>query len=301
MRDQPFAHPFENWNRALARAARSLGATVLLDGYGGDQLFGGSLGYLAWLLRHGATGEFLAHWLRIATRVNWRTQFRSILLPQLPPWVRQMLRAARGGSGPRGTFQQVPAPWIRADFQERHDLAGRQERLAPPGDAADDPSAEIGYYLRSPFFAAMLCSAGGFSVESGVESRSPLYDQRVIAFAAGRSWRERNLAGDSKRLLRLAVQGVVPDEVLASRPRKTGTTGKYFMDSMRRDFPKLAEQAFAKPVLPELGVVDLSRLRTGLADFLARRAGPEIASPLYFTLQTELWLQAQQGVAADVS
>jgi asparagine synthetase B (glutamine-hydrolysing) len=295
VREQPFAHPFENWNRALAGAGRSLGARVLLDGYGGDQLFGGSLGYLAWLLRHGTPGEFLEHWRRIIARVNWRSQFRSILLPHLPLWLRQMVRAARGGLGLRGLFQQVPAPWIRSDFAERHDLAGRQERLAPPGEAARYPNAEIGAYLRSPFFATMLSATGGFCLEAGLEARSPIYDQRIIAFAAGRPWQERNLAGESKRLLREAVQGLVPDEVLATRPYKTGTTGKYFMDSMRQDFPRLAKAGLARPILPELGVVDLEKLRTGLADLSARRAGPEIAAPLFFTLQTELWLQARYG------
>jgi hypothetical protein len=64
------------------------------------------------------------------------------------------------------------------------------------------------------------------------------------------------------------------------------------MNSMRKDFPALARRGFARPILPELGIVDLARLRDAVGEFEARTCDTETISMLFFTLQTELWLQS---------
>src|SRR5690606_18689560 len=51
--EQPFVHPYRIWNRRLAEVTRSAGASVALDGAGGDQLFGLTPVFLAELLRRG--------------------------------------------------------------------------------------------------------------------------------------------------------------------------------------------------------------------------------------------------------
>ncbi|MGQ0704429.1 MAG: asparagine synthetase B family protein [Gemmatimonadales bacterium] len=292
LRDEPFCHPFQHWNSALAAAGRLAGARVMLDGYGGDQLFASSNVYLADLVRQGRWREFLREWRVVAAGRSLPTQFRWIVLPLLPPWAFQLAGLFRGRSMP-GYLQRGPAPWIRHDFVLRFDLVGRQEAWHPPRRGSSCIEQEMQHYLTSPFFAAICAQVAKFGLEAGVETRSPLYDARVIAFAASRPREERNSAGDSKRLLRRAVQGLVPEEVLAPRTRKTGTTNKYFGDSMRRDFSALASAAFGNPKLAELGIVDAALLRDAVEDFMAARADAETASQLYFTLQTELWLQSK--------
>ena len=243
-RDEPFCHPFRHWNTALATAGRSAGARVMLDGYGGDQLFGCSNAYLADLLRQGRWSELAREWRLVAARQPLRTQLRWLVLPLVPPWALQSGGLLRDGQPLPGYFQRLPASWIRNDFARRFDLMGRQEPWRPPGRARRSCDEEMRHYLTSPFFAAICAQVAQFGLEAGVESRSPLYDRRVIAFAASRPREERNSAGDSKRLLRRAVRGLLPEEVLASRTRKTGTTNKYFGGSMRRDFPPPIGQEF---------------------------------------------------------
>ena len=293
-RDEPFTHTFEFWNRALANAGQALGARVMLDGYGGDQLFGASNTYLAGLLRQGRIRAFLNEWKPLALRLDLRTQLRWIVLPFLPQALVDVARAARGGRAFRSLFLSPPAPWIRADFATRHDLIGRQEQLFPPGQSVE-AQGEIRYYLTSPFFTTVLATVSGYALEGGVEERSPSIDERVVRFAANRPREERNFAGESKRLLRRALQGLLPDRVLAPRKYKTGTTTRYFLTSMMRDFPALARSAFARPVLAELGIVDRSRLQEAVRQLEARAIDAETASQLFFTLQTELWLQGRQA------
>jgi asparagine synthetase B (glutamine-hydrolysing) len=216
----------------------------------------------------------------------------------LPGWMLNLATEMRGGRPLRGHFQRVPAPWLRTDFAERHNLRGRQDRVFPPGQR-DLPNAELRYYLTAPIGSTSLLSVSRYSLEAGLEQRSPLLDQRIVAFAAARPWEERNLGGDMKRTLRRAVRDLVPEQVLASRRRKTGTAGQSFGKSMRREYPALARMAFARPILPELGIVDLPRLRESVEDLEAGRTDAETVSQLFFTLQTELWLQARAGTLKE--
>jgi hypothetical protein len=88
--------------------------------------------------------------------------------------------------------------------------------------------------------------------------RGPLFDRRVVEFAVSRPLSERAKAGDSKKLLRLAMTGLIPDEVLKARTRKTGTPGGYF----RRQFHAIVEAEVRKlfidrsPNLEGLGIID---------------------------------------------
>src|SRR2546430_9937304 len=50
-RDEPYEPLYETLHRALAQASRAQGAHVVLDGWGGGQLFGADRSYLADLLR----------------------------------------------------------------------------------------------------------------------------------------------------------------------------------------------------------------------------------------------------------
>lgn len=296
LRDEPFVHPFQHWNSALAEAGRSLGARVMLDGYGGDQLFSVSNAFLAGLLRQRRWRQWLAEARRVRPGGDFRSRFRLMVLPILPAWMLDLAKAMRGGRPLAGYLQQSPAPWIRQDFAEQHDLWGRQDRIAPPGTAPGPPVTELQYYLTAPFFPAIIALASRYSLDAGVEQRSPLYDREVIAFAASRPVSDKNSREGAKRILRRAVRGLLPERVLAPRRTKTGTTNYAFLRAMRRDFSPLAEVAFKKPILPELGIVDLPCLREAVEDF-NRGMGAPIASQLYFTMQTELWLRGRAGLS----
>jgi hypothetical protein len=132
-----------------------------------------------------------------------------------------------------------------------------------------------------------------FALDEGVEIRSPLYDKRVIEFALTRPRWERSSGRETKRLLRAAVRGLLPEEVLAPRPARTGVTGGFFTRSMREHFPRLCEELRRRSVLAENGMIDAYEFQQSAAAYLRGATSEQVGINLFFTLQAEHWLRAR--------
>ena len=153
------------------------------------------------------------------------------------------------------------------------------------------------FFLTCTAFPRAFATLTELAGEHGVELRSPLYDGRVIAFAAARPREERATGGETKRLLRRAMRGLLPDAVLAPRRTRTGMTTGYSDRSLRAAAP-LFDEAFRAPLAAELGIVKADALRAAWTQY--RRTGrTAVRAPLFMTLQLELWLRARlRGGAA---
>ena len=294
--DEPLAHPFERWNEALAEGSCAAGGRVALNGHGGDQLFSASKAYLADLLAGGQLAMLASEWrARRLGRGNAAVAvWQWILRPRLPEWV---ARAAARTGRPLGHYLERPLPpWAgpRAGHAHEAAAAGAQERRRARGQTAAAFEAE--WYLTNPYIASMAEAVASRALATGVSLRFPLYDARVIALAAGRPRAERAVMGESKRLLRRAVQGALPAEVLAPRPYRTGTTTTYWRSAVRTCGAALFDAAFADPLLAELGVVDPVRLRAEAARLVAGE-DERHAAALLATLRAELWLRARSRAA----
>lgn len=298
-RAEPFTHPFEMWNRTLARGARNAQAHVALDGVGGDQLFQVSDVYLADVLRSGR--------LHTVAR-EWRA--RGLSLRQVGPFWEWVVRPALGSRvcaaidrlrGRRFTHyleRRVPA-WIRGDFAQQHDLLGRERSTTPIDTGLTCASHETQWYLLHPYFPRVFGCVAEIALSEGVEMRSPLYDRRVVEFALSRPRSERALGGETKRLLRHAARGLLPAHVLAPRRNRTGVTSGYFSRSMREHLPLLVAEATRDSLLADLGIIEPAQLRQAADRYLAG-TDQSIGGPLFFTIQTERWLRARRQ-SADVS
>ena len=217
--------------------------------------------------------------------------------PLLPPWLLRVAGTLRGGRPLRPYQERRLPPWIRPDFVLRHGLAARAHPSIHRQPTESRSALESRWYLTTPYAPAIFSTLSGIALEGGVEIRSPLYDGRVIALAASRPREERSAGGETKRLLRAAGRGLLPDEVLAPRRRRTGLTSQYFRRSMCRELPALARSLFAAPVLADLGIVDPRALREA-ADTYLRDGGQELGVTLFLTIQTELWLRTRCAPAA---
>ena len=258
-RDEPFAHAFEMWHRALARGTRAVGARVAFDGMGGDQLFQVSEVYFADLLRTG-------HWIELAR--DWRARggglgvrdarefVRTVLDPLVSEPARRAITVLRRGRRPTGYLERRPPSWIRREFAKEHQLEERERAFAPQRGRVSCAAFETEWYLSHAYFPRVFGAVAGFALEEGVISRSPLYDRRVIEFAATRPRWERATGRETKLLLRRAVRGVVPDGVLAPRAARTGVTSGYFDDSMRKHFPGLSNGLMQDSALRDVGIID---------------------------------------------
>lgn len=304
-RTEPLAHPFENMNRALARASHELGARVVLDGGGGDQLFQVSSVHLADLFSSG-------RWLALAR--EWRTRsmgyrrfFKLAIQPTLPPPLLRLATVLRGGKPLTEftPFRQPPA-WIRSDFVRRYALMDRERAHAAAPATLSRAARESHLYFTLPIFGRMAQFLGSFALDEGLEHRSPLFDERLVRFAASRPVAERRRGGETKRLLRDSMRGLLPDSVLESRPYRTGETIGYLARGLRAGMGPLLDECLQNPVLGDLGIIEPSIVRSAWNEFL-RTDDRHTAVALYLTVETELWLRTHASaplagaVAADAA
>ncbi|MBX6330591.1 MAG: hypothetical protein IRY91_01955 [Gemmatimonadaceae bacterium] len=294
LRDEPFAHPFENWNRALARGSRAVGSHVALDGVGGDQLFQVSEVYFADLLRAGRWRELAREWRKKGLRgTGFRNFFAWSIQPLLPPWALAAAKLLRRGRPLVGYLERRAPSWIDRTFARRNHLEERERAFTPQRGRRSCVEYETDWYLTHPYFPLVLSAGAAFALDEGVEIRSPLYDRRVIDFALTRPRWERSSGAETKRLLRRAVRDLLPAPVLAPRPAKTGVTSGYFARSMRTQFPALCGEMLRSSVLVSAGIVDAEEFRRCSAEYLRGALGGPVGANLFFTLQTELWLRAR--------
>jgi asparagine synthase (glutamine-hydrolysing) len=297
-RDEPFAHAFELWLRALARGSGAVRSRVALDGSGGDQLFQTSLVYLADLLRGGRVAQLAREWrAKGMSGQGFRPFFRWAVQPLLPDVALRAARLIRGRPLHSHLDRRVPS-WMDTDFAARESLEARARASAPgEGRAGSRSGAEARWYLTHPLFPKVFSVVAEIALEEGVESRSPLLDNRVIQLAATRPIEERSSGGETKRLLREAMRGLLPESVLAPRARRTGVTGAFFERSMRAEAGRWIAALFRESRLAELGIISREGVHRGWEQYLQSGDGT-LASQLFFTVQTELWLRARDAIAA---
>jgi asparagine synthase (glutamine-hydrolysing) len=287
--DEPPAHLYELWNVALARGTRAVGSRVALDGAGGDQLFQVSDIVMADLLRGG-------HWRRLARYRHARGIGRRRLLelgvlPLMPRWLLRGAAAATGRRVPLHYVERPMARWIQPAFAAAHGLRERDLAVLDAPKASSFAQRETALFLVSPVWgwgAAFMHTA---LLREGIEARSPLLDRRVVDFALRRPVSERSQNRETKILLRGSMAGLLPDEVLAPRPRRTGLTVGFSRARMREGYPALFDAAFSEPLrLADLGIIDPNQLRAAAADWRERGDDFERVN-LFNTLKVEFWLR----------
>jgi asparagine synthase (glutamine-hydrolysing) len=291
-RDLPFAHPYALWTRELAAATDAQGVRVALDGSGGDQLFQLSPVYLADLVRRGRWLAARREWrARDMRGLGWRRFVRYAVLPLLSPGVLRAVTTLRGGRKLHGIRTWPLPPWIRPAFAHAHDLGARAESRLPRRPGERHGAHETRWFFESSYSPTVLAAQAADARRAGVELRSPLLDARIIAHAARRPREERSDRGETKRLLRAAARGLVPDDVLAPRGSRTGTTTGYYRQRLLAELPELARRVLPISALADLGIVDPEAF-AGAIRRSVQGGVQEFDVALFYTIQAELWLRA---------
>jgi asparagine synthase (glutamine-hydrolysing) len=289
--DEPPAHLYELWNRGLAQGTRAAGARVTLDGCGGDQLFQVSDVFLADLLRTGRWVE-LARVGRSRWERGWRHLARAGVLPLLSPSVVRIGERALGRRFPRHYLERSPTTWVRPEFMASHHLRERDLDVLAEVGARSLAHTESLLYLTLPVWGWGGSFMRGPLLQEGVEVRSPLLDLRVVDFALRRPIAERANGSDTKVLLRRAMTGLLPPEVLAPRAYRTGMTIGFSRRKMSESYPGLIARLFSEPLrLVELGIVDPAALRSAADSFLTGWCNEFVRVNLFHTMKTEFWLR----------
>lgn len=293
-RHEPFAHVYAEFQEALARAARTLGTRVMLNGSGGDQLFSGEPTYLADLLREGKLRTLRSEWRMLQGGRDWKAFFKVAVWPNLGPVSKWLLALVRGGPYPDPFDRELPF-WIRRDFAQRERLDARHRSNFPSRKAAAGAGDfERRWLLGHPFFPRVFAEAYRLYLKEGIELRTPLADGRLLRFAATRPRWERRTGWQVKVLMRASLIDVLPPSVTANRPRPTGTTEGLLALAIRRHLTDLLDELCNDSVLGSMGVVDVPALRI-LGSRIANGEGDSAALEVVYTILAEAWARSHTG------
>jgi len=205
---------------------------VVLDGQGGDEIMGGYQGhvdaYMRSLLgkilsgRRGSLGELL-------TTLPEAARFRaeSPLLTLARVLGSQRLRRVYGERSMR-----VRAGGISREFWNAHRIGDSDKQGVGPRDLVNE--VLLNDLLRD-VLPAYLHYEDRLSMASSVESRTPFLDYRLVEYMFGIPGPDKLRGGKTKSLLRKAMSGITPQQIL-DRKDKMGfstPTSAWFRNELR--------------------------------------------------------------------
>jgi asparagine synthase (glutamine-hydrolysing) len=219
--DEPIAHPSSVPLHFVSSLARRH-VKVVLTGEGSDELLAGYGKYPRSLLNWKAGGVYER---MLPTAV--RTAVASSVVPRLP---------GRLGRYARRSFLGVPRDPAAMFFDN---FAGmpmhlQQELIEPSVLAASDPyGASLQHYHHASrngvlggllytdvktYLVELLMKQDQMSMSTSIESRVPFLDHHLVEFAARLPERLKLNGFTTKRILREAVRGLLPESIL-TRPK----------------------------------------------------------------------------------
>jgi len=282
--DEPFG---DAANIPLYLLAQALGGAikVVLQGDGGDEMFAGYRRYA--ILRHAAL---------------WR---------MWPRRLEQLLRTIPGTTSAR--IARLGAAAGQHDAAMRMALLLTVETLHDPPDAVLAPAARVRLAANADPFAAFRRCASRFREEDavqqmlltditlqlpsqfltkvdratmahGVEARVPLLDEQVASIAVGLPTRFKVRGSEKKIVLRAAMRGRLPDDILDGP--KTGF-GVPYEEWLRGALHGFARAALLDPTFVSRFEMDRARLESALQEHRSRRRDRGFL--LWKLLQLALW------------
>jgi asparagine synthase (glutamine-hydrolysing) len=251
MFDEPFADSSAIPTFLVAQLARQ-SVTVALSGDGGDELFGGYTRYR----------EVLRHRAEAVDGLGRLVSALGLMLPHIFPGRNRLIDLGRSRWG-RYAATVVQPVRLNEGGVAHADLPGGAVYIAD--QLCDYVSSRLG----EDFAAAMMLSdidsylpgdiltkVDRTSMAVSLEARVPLLDFDLVDFASRIPGNQRVTAGESKRLFRRAIEGIVPESVL-SRPKQGFEIpiGRWFRGPLRHRIEALRELSPALRQYVDAGAV----------------------------------------------
>jgi asparagine synthase (glutamine-hydrolysing) len=283
-------------DQALTAAAARAGASTVITGFGGDDVFDTQPFHLTELLRSGrlwAAWSEASRWGRADGLNAWSLLGPYGLANLLPASMRMGLgNWLRGGYAPWGrNTEWTIAPWIRPDFARR---MGMRERILTNLRRTRDacPSVRLSLLLLAIRANCSQYSRWYVAAPHGMLLTHPYLDPRVISLAMGTLSRVTPQPGAQKPILAAAMRDVLPECIL-NRSGK-GHFNEAFYLGLSRDLPRLEALVEQAPV-DDLGFLDKANLLDCLQRAALGNAG-NLGSllPLICTLSLLAWFAQQR-------
>lgn len=247
------------------RLAKEQGITVTLDGQGADELLAGYQGYPGQRIRslieeghYAKAASFLRHWTRWPGR-SLGQGAKALAGQYTGGWAYDCLRQISGS--------RLRPAWLRGAILDEH---GVKTRFPPHRAQGETPgrrvAAELADAISQRGLPALLRHGDRNSMRFSVESRVPFLTPALADFLL--TLPEHFLIssqGETKCILRAALRGIVPDEILKRRDKVGFATPE--LQWLRQMAPAVREWLREDTGLPFL---DQPRI---LAEFDAMIAG----------------------------
>lgn len=235
-------------------------ATVALSGECADEVFGG----YPWFHREELMNAGTFPWAR---DIEARTQILS-------PECRDLIK---------------PEAYIESRYQET--LA---EVPTLPGEAPVDARRREIFYLNINWFMlSLLERKDRMSMAHGLEVRVPYCDHRLVQYVWNIPWEMKSWNGYSKGILRHALQGVLPDDVLfRSKSPYPKTHNPAYEAAVSKLILEVLNDSSSK-ILPFIDVNAIRAMAEGKSDYGKPFFGQLMATPQMFAylFQVETWLR----------
>ena len=286
--DEPIAHPSSvplHFVSALAREH----VKVVLTGEGSDELLAGYGKYPRALLNWQAGGVYE----RLVPAVV-RTAVASAVVPRIPGWI---------GRYARRSFLAMPrtADAIFMDNFAGMPLALQHELLhSSTLHEADPYRSSLAYFSRAngrsgmlgrllytdlkTYLVELLMKQDQMSMSTSIESRVPFLDHKLVEFAARLPDRLKLSGFTTKRILREAIRGLLPDEIL--RRKKMGFPVP-FGRWLQGGWNDVARDVLLDRRTRERGLIDVKAVGTLLDDHGTGRR--PAGDAVWALLNLELW------------
>jgi asparagine synthase (glutamine-hydrolysing) len=271
--------------RLILAEAAARRVKVVLTGEGSDEVFGGHPWH---------------RWdrlLRPIERLPLPLRRLILLGPLVPAWrPRGSQVVLAGGRMDRARYARLTGP-LRAELRDEIFTAAVKERLARARPEADDDGAEDRLSRWSPLAQLqyqelttrlpdwVTHTLDRSAMAHGLEARVPFLDHELVELAARIPPRLKVRGGEGKHILRRALDGLLPPEIL--RRRKRGLRAP-FSAWLRDPLPPFAEDLLSGARLCEKGyfVADVVR---GMLERHRRRPQPGHGALLMAVLAVQLW------------
>jgi len=237
------------------------GATVAISGEAADEIFGG----YPWFHREEALQAGTFPW---ALAAPMRTE---LLSPELAGWIR-------------------PLEYLASRYA---DAIAEVPRL--PGESPEQRRMrEMSYLNITRFMPTLLDRKDRMSMAVGLEVRVPFCDHRLVEYVWNIPWEIKTDGGREKGILRRALRGVLPDDVLG---RKKSPYPKTHNPNYTEAVRTRLLDVLGDPQSPILQLINVSKVRalaespdavSELPWFGQLMSGPQLFA---YLVQTDYWLR----------
>lgn len=289
--DEPTPDPSALNTLFIAELARSNGIKVLLSGTGGDDVFTG-------YRRHFALRQERA-WAWLPRPARSMLARATVHLPQGHPLGRRVAKAFRYADQPADERLLSYFLWLDPDsitgllsVDLRAQLAA-DDLFAPMREtlarlpAGTEPLDRMLYLECNHFLADHnLNYSDKMAMACGVETRVPLLDEDLVAFAGTLPLGLKQRGRTGKWIFKKAMEGILPDEVIY-RP-KTGF-GVPLRQWLVGPLRALVEQTLSADRLRARGLFDPAAVRSLVDDLFTNQV--DAAYTVFALMCIELWCE----------